>query len=460
VTENLPPEPAPSASAAPARQASSRRASSRPALGSNLDTVRQHNLGTLLRLVHGTSGRSRSELTRLTGLSRSTIGALVAGLVALGLVEEIEPQEPTGVGRPSPIVRARADIAAVTINPDVDGVALAVLGLDGTLHHHARHATAAPPSARDAARIAGRMLEAVRREHPALRLVGLGAAVPGAVRSADGVVRLAPHLEWTDEPFAAMLAEETGLPARVANDASLGAAAEHLFGAGRGIDDLVYLNGGSGGIGGGVITGGVALTGSAGYAGELGHTLVASHGIRCHCGAIGCLETEVSQARLVEALALEDTDDLDAALASLREGTLPEGALPEASLPEGTLPEGAVRNRSEVGAAASVATSPATLGDRTSGRVEAERQLRALAVGIRTAVNIFNPRRVVLGGFLGALMASSPGLLDAEVRAQSLEVAAELVDIVRAELGPEVLTVGAAELAFAALLENPGSVQA
>ena len=61
-----------------------------------------------------------------------------------------------------------------------------------------------------------------------------------------------------------------GLPTVVDNDASLGAVAEHLFGAGRGVDDIVYLNGGASGIGGGLIVHGRLVGGAGGYAGEFG----------------------------------------------------------------------------------------------------------------------------------------------------------------------------------------------
>jgi predicted NBD/HSP70 family sugar kinase len=388
--------------------------SARLSLGSNLDGVRQHNLGAVLQLVHGIPGRSRSELTRATGLSRSTIGALVGELTALGLVSEEEPRETNGVGRPSPIVVANPRVVIVTVNPEVDGVTVGVVGLDGTVHRTVHHATTAPPTAQEAARIVANVLEGLKALFDTgLRAAGVGAAVPGSVREADGVVRMAPHLEWVDEPFGALLEEATGLPTLVANDASLGANAERLYGAGRGFDDLIYLNGGPGGIGGGVIIHGVPLTGSSGYAGELGHTLVNSTGERCHCGAVGCLETEVSQARLLDALGLVDPAGLDEAVRS----------------------------------------------DDPRVRDEVERQLRYLAIAIRNAVNILNPRRVVLGGFLGALLDAAPHLLDAEMRAQSLSASAEQVDIVRAELGSEVLTIGAAELAFTRLIADPTAIQ-
>jgi predicted NBD/HSP70 family sugar kinase len=244
-------------------------------------------------------------------------------------------------------------------------------------------------------------------------------AVPGLVRESDGVVRLAPHLEWVDEPFAAELAEATGLPVQAANDARLGANAERLFGAGRGTADLVYLNGGASGIGAGVIVGGRPLTGVDGYAGELGHTLVNSAGARCHCGAIGCLETEVSQRSLLAVLGLAsaDPDELDRALTAALE-----------------------RGDKDVGA-------------------EIDRQLGFLATALRTATNVFNPQLIVLGGFLGSLHAVAPDRLAALVAEQALRASGENLAIVRAELGSRILMIGAAELAFAPLLAAPSAGQ-
>ena len=65
------------------------------------------------------------------------------------------------------------------------------------------------------------------------RIVGIGIAVPGLVRARDGLVRTAPHLEWHDAPLRELVADATGLPTAVDNDATLGAVAEHLYGAAR-----------------------------------------------------------------------------------------------------------------------------------------------------------------------------------------------------------------------------------
>ncbi|MGN7799334.1 ROK family transcriptional regulator [Leifsonia sp. 22587] len=386
--------------------------------GTNLDTVRRHNLATVLGLVHREGPLSRSRLTQATGLNRSTVGALVAELADLGLVQEREPQVSNRVGRPSPVIAADGRVIALAVNPEIDAVTVGVVGLDATVHRRVRYPTGRIPSAAEAVSIAAAVIEGLRPDlGAASRVVGIGVAVPGLVREEDGVVRLAPHLRWSEEPFAAALADATGYPVLAANDASLGADAERLFGAGRGASDLVYLNGGASGIGAGVIVGGRPLTGISGYAGELGHTLVNSSGVRCHCGAIGCLETEVSQGALLRVLGMDaaDADELERSL-----------------------------------------LAAVTRGD-PDVVAEVDRQIGFLATALRNATNVFDPQLIVLGGFLGALHAIDPARLPSLVAAQALSASAERLSIVRAALGSDILMIGAAELAFRPLLASPAS---
>jgi predicted NBD/HSP70 family sugar kinase len=377
---------------------------------------RVSNLASVLRLVHrsGAGGRSRSELTALTGLNRSTIAALVGELDTLGLVAESEPTSRSGAGRPSPIVTTTDRVLAIAVNPEIDAITLAVVALGGRVLDRMRVPTPEGGTAREVVAVTApaieRMWDGVTGDR---RLIGVGVAVPGLVRATDGLVRLAPHLRWIDEPFTALLADACGHPVTSANDATLGVLAESTFGAGRGIGDLVYLNGGASGIGGGIIAGGVPLTG-AGYAGELGHTLVNSSGIRCHCGAIGCLETEVRRESLLALTGLRD-DEAD-----------------------------------RLGQALAASTDPAVIA-------EVDRQLGYLAVALRNAINTLNPEQIVLGGFLAALDEVAPERLDELVAGQALKAAREGVRIVPAELGRDILMVGAAELAFSGILADPAS---
>ena len=356
---------------------------------------------------------SRARLTALTALNRSTVATLVAELVDLGLALEQPPDPTNRVGRPSPVVIADPGVLAIAVNPEVDAITIGAVGLDGRIPVRERIEVDHLPSPEETAELVAatrdRWVGGVLRR---ARLVGVGLAVPGLVRTSDGLVRWAPHLEWTDAPLRALVEDATGLPAAVGNDASLGAQAEHLFGAGRGVDDLVYLNGGASGIGGGLVVHGMLVGGTGGYAGEFGQNRpgIASAGDRRAEG--GVLEDEVSRARLLEV----------AGLANVDEPTLARAL------------------------AASAAPAVAE---------ELGRQRRILATALANAINVLNPSMVVLGGFLATVVESDPADLERAVAAQAVAAAFEEVSIRVAALGEDRLMIGAAEAALAPLLADP-----
>jgi predicted NBD/HSP70 family sugar kinase len=375
--------------------------------------VRQRNLSRLLRLVHREGPVSRAALTEATSLNRSTIADLVAELVRIELVVENAPEAAGRVGRPSPLVAASGRVVALAANPEVDALEIAAVGLDRAvvvreridLDHLISPEQTAALIADRADRWAGGALSGAR-------VVGVGLAIPGLVRASDGIVRSAPHLGWTDVPVRDLVASATGLPVTVGNDASLGAMAEHLFGAARGIDDVVYLNGGASGIGGGLIVHGVPVGGAGGYAGEFGQNRPGIASARDRRAGEGVLEDEVSRARLlaVAQLGVADEPTLASALASK--------------------------------------ASPSVTD-------EIARQRRILSTALANAVNVLNPSVIVLGGFLATLAAHDLDGLQELVRSQAMPASAEHLDIRPAELAEDRLLVGAAEAAFAALLYDP-----
>jgi len=349
----------------------------------------------------------------LTGLNRSTIAALVGELVELGLVLERPAPERAGVGRPSPVVHPNPAVVALAVNPDVDAVVIGLVGLGGVVHKRVRYETTNTPSAAKTVKLVRAVVDSMRSELDAsYRVVGLGIAVPGLVKGGEGIVTNAPHLDWRDEPIGADIARVTGFPTMVGNDAMVAMLAEMAFGAGRDVSHLVYLNGSTSGIGGAVVVGGTPITGAQGYGAELGHTIVNPTGERCHCGRRGCLETEVNALRLLAIIGRGPMDvaELDQELTNT--------------------------------------TDPALLK-------EMERQVDHLALAIGDLISVFNPESVMLGGFLGSLYGAMPERLMQRVQDDSFAPLADEVKIVRAELGPALLVMGAAELAFAPLLNDP-----
>jgi glucokinase len=125
----------------------------------------------------------------------------------------------------------------------------------------------------------------------ALRLVGVGVGVPGAIDPEKGVMIRPPHHpvpELADLRLGEQISARTGIPAFVDNDANALALGEWTFGVARGAASLVLMAIGTN-IGGGIIHDRRVVRGHSGFAGELGHVPVNFDGPRCFCGGKGCL---------------------------------------------------------------------------------------------------------------------------------------------------------------------------
>lgn len=118
----------------------------------------------------------------------------------------------------------------------------------------------------------------------------IGVSFGGPVDATTGVVRLSHHVPgWETLPLQDLLTQTLGAPACVDNDANVAAWGEYHYGAGKGLDSLMYITV-STGVGGGWVLGGKIWRGANGMAGEIGHMVVDPHGPVCLCGKRGCVE--------------------------------------------------------------------------------------------------------------------------------------------------------------------------
>ena len=384
--------------------------------GTNQEAVRRHNLATLLGHVHHSGGVSRAQLTERMGLNRSTIGDLVRELDELAVVHQSTPDvggTRAGAGRPSLDVNPDPDsVHVLAAELGVDTLDVARIGLGGSVLDRISRPTPSSPDPDVVVDLVVDMLrELLASASTASRLVGIGVAVPGVVNDASGLVRFAPNLGWSDVQLTPMLASRIGLkvPVRLGNDAELGALAEHIRGAGRHLNHLVYISCDVG-VGGGVIMSGVPMRGASGYAGEVGHQRFDNGSARCRCGNTGCWETEIGSHAVAEAVGCPP-EHIDRLEEYLRPGQPVPPAL--------------------------------------------RRLARSLGVGLGGLVNVFNPEVVILGGVLRWVYPLvRDDVLDA-FEAWALDAPAREANIVLPWLAGDSVMVGAAELAFTDLLADP-----
>ncbi|MDI7275191.1 MAG: ROK family protein [Anaerolineae bacterium] len=252
-------------------------------------------------------------------------------------------------------------------------------------------------------------------------LTGVGVSFGGPVDAPSGTVLQSHHVPgWDGLPLASRLSRRLGLPVLVENDANAVALGELLYGAGRGVADLVYMTI-STGIGGGIILDGQLWRGHHGVAGEVGHMVVRPDGPVCTCGNRGCLEALASglsiARRAREALAAGRPGELLLALA----GGEPDGITAE------------------------LVFRAALSGDDAAKSVVAE-AAADLGLAIAMLCSIIDPARVILGG--GVAKAGEQLLVPVRqaFRRHAFPLLVERVSIVRAAAIDQGGLLGAAAL--------------
>ncbi|MDH4033823.1 MAG: ROK family transcriptional regulator, partial [candidate division Zixibacteria bacterium] len=367
------------------------------------------------------------EIARLTGLSRSTVSEIVDSLLTTGLIEEIGAGKSSGGRRP--IVLEFQDEARCILGVDLGathvGVVLTDLRGNVLAWKERRHPVRSDPKGSRELVIAlcDECLNESGKDKGSL--LSIGVAVPSPVDPLNPKLLSEVVIPaWRGESGLEQLQQYYGVKVHVDNDANLGAVAENWWGAGQGIEDLVYIKVAHG-IGAGYILNGDVYRGAAGVAGEMGHLPIDPNGSPCVCGLKGCLAT------LVGAPAVSER-------ARELAGDYPDSCLKINSAPFSDL---------------RVAVEQ---GDALATRLVDE-ITDYLAIAIAGWFNLMNPKLAILGGSMASLGEFVVGPLREKVRGNTL-VSKAAVSIRIGELGPRAVAVGAATLALQAMFSDPQPV--
>lgn len=261
--------------------------------------VKRINRSLLLRLLRASPGRSRARLAQESGLTKSTVSALVRELLdERWLIEADAPVPGSGMGRPStPLQIDALTRVLVGLEIGVRDVRCVTVSLTGAvLDSAAEPLRDAMPVAvcRQAARMIQQAWSASDRAGHILS--GIGICLPGAIDPRSQQVRFAPNLGWRGidvlTPIRRALAQG-GLPAvstYLHNDADAAALGELEFGDAGRADPLIFVSCDVG-VGAGIVLHDRLFTGAGGMAGEVGHSVIDGQGSLCSCGRRGCAET-------------------------------------------------------------------------------------------------------------------------------------------------------------------------
>ncbi|MCG5451815.1 MULTISPECIES: ROK family transcriptional regulator [Micromonospora] len=387
-------------------------------------SVRLRNRSALLTKLFLDGPLTRQDLVRSTGLSQPAVSNVVADMIDEGLVAEVGAAESDG-GRPSMLLRI-APRFAFLIGVDVGETRVRVELFDFAMTLLASVEYPLDPARTEPDLVAGHVLagiEAVTGQAGVAPgdVLGVGIGVSGVVEQGTEAVVHAQALGWDRVPLERLIGAGTDLPLHIDNGAKTLGQAEMWFGAGRGARHAVFALVGSG-VGASVVTNGATYRGASSSAGEWGHTTLVYGGRVCRCGARGCLEAYVGAEAIIDRYR------------EARRGRPVPGDDEESQI------------AALVAAAETSATARRVLED-TAGY---------LGAGVANLINLFNPERVVLGGWaamaLGDLL---PAVREAAGR-QALRQPYEQASIELCRLGVDAVALGAATLPIARFLTEGG----
>ncbi len=388
-------------------------------------TLRRRNRSVLLSRVFLDGPLSRQDLAASTGLSQAAVSNVVGDLIDDGLVNEAGTVESDG-GRPRVMLRIAPRFAFV-VGVDVGETRVRVELFDLSMTPLAtvdypiergkpdpdtvvRHILAGLKYVQDTAKIS------------AEDILGVGIGVSGVVEQGAQAVVHAQTLGWNAVQFERLLRSGTDVPLHVDNGAKTLGQAEMWFGAGRGARHAVFALVGSG-VGAAVVTGGVTYRGASSSAGEWGHTTLIYGGRECRCGAHGCLEAYVGAGAVIDRYR------------EARRGRAVPGADEESQINQ------------LIEDAASSASARRILDETAS----------YLGAGVANLINLFNPERIVLGGWAGVALGAHllPAIREAAAK-QALRQPFQQASIDLCRLGLDAVALGAATLPIARLLAAGG----
>ncbi|MFE4605740.1 ROK family protein [Kitasatospora indigofera] len=396
--------------------------------GQTVRDLRRSSRSAVLQRLYFGGPLSRQELAEGTGLSAASVSNVVGELLAAGAAEECGSVDSDG-GRPRILLRVRPGHAHL-VGVDVGETQVRVALFDLTLTELAASDQPLSDHGHDVGHVVELILTGIDSVLTSTgvdrgTLLGVGVGVPGIVEQGDpaskgeGVVVHCQTIDWDAVPLGRLLRAGTDLPLYVDNGAKTLGQAEMWFGAGRGARHAVVALFGSG-VGACVIANGVPYRGATSSAGEWGHTKVHVGGRLCRCGSRGCLEAYVGAEALVERWGEASDSSEKAGLAALLAAAEADDPVADALLCE---------------------------------------TAEYLGASIADLINLFNPERIVIGGWAGLLL--GPRLLPAiraAARSYALRFPCEQTSIELGLLGPDAVTVGAATLPLARFLDSGGDV--
>ena len=254
------------------------------------ETARRINRDIVLEMIRANQPISRADLSRQSGLQRSTVSQIVEQLIGEKWVREGSVANAPRGRRPT-MLDLNEDLVALAVDIHPSQATVAAVDLKGRLLSRSEVPLSTDPAA--SIQLLTECMTRMKQTLPGKSIEGIGISLPGRVDPESQRLIFAPNLHWPDFDLKKVIEKKMGLAVKMENAATACLLAELIFGRMDGIRDIVLVTV-SEGVGVGVFANGQLITGNRGMAGEFGHAQLDPAGPRCACGQKGCWETFAS----------------------------------------------------------------------------------------------------------------------------------------------------------------------
>ncbi|MDO9121417.1 MAG: ROK family transcriptional regulator, partial [Anaerolineaceae bacterium] len=256
--------------------------------------MRAINRSAVLEYLRLSKTASRTELSTELMISKPTVMRIVDDLLAAGLIISLDERE-KGARRSRELLALNAPNNLV-LGVDIGGshISAIIATIGGEILYQNRTAVNWSSSESNYQTLI-QYIKDLRKEALSfpVNILGIAIGVPGIIDSTNGVVRIAPSLNWHNFPLLEKLESALDIPVIVENDVNLAVLGENWFGIGEGVNNLVMISVGTG-IGSGIILDGKLHRGFRDSSGEIGYLLPGVQYLDNQYPGFGALESLAS----------------------------------------------------------------------------------------------------------------------------------------------------------------------
>ncbi|CAM4018403.1 ROK family transcriptional regulator [Lederbergia lenta] len=384
------------------------------------DLMKHLNQKIIMKILKENGTASKSELSKITGLTIPGVTDIVNELEKYHLIKNVGESRIKRGRFPTLFELNKESFKVIGITIRSESIRIGLFNMLGEMVYFSENNLPKDTSPEHTLEYVAKLTFQLLKESNTniTEINGIGLGMHGIVDPINGISIYPPHFNWRNIPIKKILEEKTDLPVIVDNDCNSLALAEYWFGKGEGLNSFIILNIDYG-IGASIMIDGKLFHGSDFGAGQIGHTIVHDNGSRCTCGNYGCLETISSELSIIEHIIVKIKMGFPSSITEMEKN-----------------PDKITLDHLYLAAEQNDQLAVTTL----------EIAARYLGIGISTLVNVFNPEKVIVtGGILrGGDVVMRP--LNESFNNHALITNVAKLEITESRLGRKADVLGAATL--------------